>query len=87
MKTITIRQLHERTGHWVRQADRHGEIIVTDSGTPVAKIVPQQKPATVPYFARRKLSPEFEKLQNEGKLRGGTDLTIAISEDREDRYF
>jgi prevent-host-death family protein len=86
MKTITIRQLHERTGHWVRQAERHGEIVVTDSGEPVAKIVPQEKPATVPYFARRQMSPEFKKLWESGKLRGGTDITEMISEDREDRY-
>jgi prevent-host-death family protein len=87
MKTITIRQLHEKTGEWVRKAERHGQIIVTDRGQPIAKIVPQPKEAEVPYFARRKMSPEFKKLWDSGKLQGGTDLTIAISEDREDRYL
>ena len=87
MKTITIRQLHERTGHWVRQAERHGEILVTDSGALVAKILPEIKPRKVPYFARRQMSPEFKKLWESGKLgAGGTDVTEMISDDREDRY-
>jgi prevent-host-death family protein len=87
MKTITIRQLHEKTGEWVRKAERHGEIIVTDRGEPVAKIVPQSKEPEAPYFARRKMTPEFKKLWESGKLgAGGTDLTQMISEDREDRY-
>jgi prevent-host-death family protein len=87
MKTITIRQLHEKTGAWVRQADRHGEIIITDRGEPIAKIVPQPKPPKVPYFARRQMSPEFKKLWESGKLgAGGKDITEMISEDREDRY-
>src|SRR5205085_1606603 len=43
MKTISIRQLHEKTGEWVRKAERHGEIIITDRGEPIAKIIPEQK--------------------------------------------
>jgi antitoxin (DNA-binding transcriptional repressor) of toxin-antitoxin stability system len=87
MKTITIRQLHERTGHWVRQAERHGEILVTDSGDLVAKIVPEPKPRKVPFFAHRPMSREFKKLSESGKLGvGAIDVTEMISEDREDRY-
>lgn len=86
MKTITIRELHERTGQWVRKAERHGEIIITDRGEPIAKIVPQPKEPEVPYFARRQMSPEFKKLWDTGRLgAGGTDVTQMISEDREDR--
>ena len=85
MKTITIRELHERTGEWVRKASRHGEIMVTDRGQVVAKIMPESERADVPYFARRKVSRAFAKLSRDGKLRGGTDCTIGISEDREDR--
>src|SRR5437870_2382630 len=62
MKTITIRELHARTGQLVRQASRHGEIRVTDRGRVVAKIVPQAEPAEVPYFAKRKPSAAFERL-------------------------
>lgn len=82
MKTISIRELHERTGDLVRQTAHEGEIVITDRGQPIAKIVAHQPPPEVPYFARRKLTPEFEAIIN--KLTGGTDSTQMISEDRED---
>jgi len=85
MKTISIRQLHEKTGQYVRQVAEAGEIYVTDRGKTVARIVPQEDQPGVPYFARRKLTPAFRKLLATGKLRGGTDSTRIISEDREDR--
>lgn len=85
MKTITIRELHARTGRWVREVVRHGQIIVTDSGQPVARLIPEQQPAEVPYFARRKRSPKFKRLDDSGKMGRGTDATQAISEDRDDR--
>jgi prevent-host-death family protein len=85
MKTVTIRELHARTGELVRQAARDGEIRVTDSGRIVAKILPEAEPAPVPYFARRKVSAAFRRLDESGKTARGTDSTIAISEDREDR--
>ena len=87
MKTITIRELHTRTGELVRAAFRHGEIRVTDRGRVVAKILPEADSAEVPYFARRRyISPAMKKLIESGRLgAGGTDSTIGISEDREDR--
>ena len=85
MTTITIRELHAKTGQWVRQAARDGEIFVTDRGRCVARIVPQSEPNKIPYFARRKVSRAFQKLSASGALRGGTDSTQTISEDREDR--
>ena len=86
MKTVTIRELHSRTGELVRQAFQHGEIRVTDHGRVVAKILPEAEPAEVPYFARRKfISPAVRKLMESGNTGGGTDSTQAISEDREDR--
>lgn len=54
LKPITIRELHARTGRWVRAAARHGEIVVTDHGKPVARVVAEAEPPAVPYFARRK---------------------------------
>jgi antitoxin (DNA-binding transcriptional repressor) of toxin-antitoxin stability system len=86
MKSISIRELHSRTGHWVRQAAELGELQITDDGKPVAKLLPTDAPREIPYFAGRKVSPEFERLEKAGKLRGGRDSTIGISEDREDRY-
>ena len=87
MKTVTIRELHSRTGELVRQASRHGEIRVTDNGRIVAKILPEAEPASIPYFARRQyVSPAVKSLIESGRLgRRGTDSTIAISEEREDR--
>ncbi len=86
MKTVSIRDLHSRTGQLVRAAARHGEIRVTDSGRVIAKIVPEAEPAEVPYFARRKMSPAIRRLYQNGRLgAGGTDVTQLISEDREDR--
>jgi antitoxin (DNA-binding transcriptional repressor) of toxin-antitoxin stability system len=85
MKTISIRELHTRTGELVRAASWHGEIRVTDHGRVVAKILPETEPAQVPYFARRKVSAAFKRLDESGKTGRGTDSTIGISEDREDR--
>ena len=86
MKTVSIRDLHTRTGELIRAASQHGELRVTDSGRVIAKIVPEVEHAEVPYFARRKMSPAFRRLYQSGRLGGaGTDVTQLISEDREDR--
>jgi prevent-host-death family protein len=83
MKAITIRDLHAKTGQWLRQAARHGGIVVTDRGRPLARIVPESRNLESPYFANRKPSPAFLRLARRGKLRGGMDSTQAISEDRD----
>lgn len=83
MKTITIRELHQKTGKYVRKVSEVGEIYVTDRGTTIAKIVPQEATPEAPYFARRRLTAAFRKLMRGGKLRGGTDSSVVISEDRD----
>ena len=83
MKQVSIRELHEKTGEYIRAAAKQGEILVTDRGKTVAKIVPQQETPAVPYFARRVLNPGFRKLMKSGKLRGGTDATRIVSDDRD----
>jgi len=85
MKTISIRELHTRTGELVRQASRHGELRVTDRGRVVARILPQAEPAAAPYFARRKPSAAFRRLDESGRTGRGTDSTAGLSEDREDQ--
>ena len=85
MKTVSIRELHEKTGQWVRLVHQHGEIVVTDRGEAVARLTPEKPRQELPYFARRVLSPAFRKLAASGKLSLGTDSTTAISEEREDR--
>ena len=40
MKSITIRELHLQTGHWVRHAATKGGIVITDRGHRVAALLP-----------------------------------------------
>jgi prevent-host-death family protein len=86
MKEISIRELHARTGHWLREAATYGEIQVTNNGERIAKIVPSAPRQRIPYFARRQETTAFKKATLENKFIGGTELTKAVSEDREDRY-
>ena len=87
MKTISIRELHARTGKWVRQAARQGQILVTDNGSIVARMLPETAPRNEPYFARRRfINRKMKRWIETGELgRGGTDVTAGISADREDR--
>lgn len=81
MKTISIRELHERTGAWVRKAVELGAITVTERGKPLVRLeaVLDARPAN-PFRVRR-LRPGYARLR--GKLGRGTDSTAIISEDRE----
>jgi prevent-host-death family protein len=83
MKTITIRQLHEKTGEYIRSAAETGEIYVTDRGKTIARIVPEEDRPGTPYFARRHLTPAFRKLTKSGKLGKPPDSTFIVSEDRD----
>ena len=40
MKTISIRELHLKTGQWVRHAASRGALVVTDRGRRVAALQP-----------------------------------------------
>jgi antitoxin (DNA-binding transcriptional repressor) of toxin-antitoxin stability system len=80
MKTISIRELHEATGRWVRRAQA-GEVYVTERGRLVAKIVPALPLPAKPYFANPKFTPAFRAQRK--YLRGGTDSTDMISEERD----
>jgi antitoxin (DNA-binding transcriptional repressor) of toxin-antitoxin stability system len=48
MKTISIRELHNRTGELAREALRRGEIRVTDNGHVVASIMPPPEAREIP---------------------------------------
>jgi prevent-host-death family protein len=83
---VSIRELHARTGHYVRKVADHQRIIVTDDGKPVAELVAFTPPTAAPFFSRRTLNPAFRKLVESGKLRpraGDKDITDLISEDRD----
>jgi antitoxin (DNA-binding transcriptional repressor) of toxin-antitoxin stability system len=85
VKTISIRELHEKTGEWIRRAGEHGEILVTDRRKAVAKILPEAGEMDTPYFSHRVISPAFRKLMDRAKLRRGTDSTQIVSEERDRR--
>jgi antitoxin (DNA-binding transcriptional repressor) of toxin-antitoxin stability system len=80
MKAISIRELHERTGAWVRKAVELGTITVTERGKPLVRLeaVSQTRPAN-PFRARR-LRPGYARLR--GRLGRGTDSTTIVSDDR-----
>jgi len=80
MKTITIRELHEQTGRWVRQASA-GEVYVTERGRPVAKITPLAPLPPKPFFANARFTRSY--LRYRKSLRAGTDSTQTISRDRD----
>ena len=72
---ISIRDLHARTGHFVRKA-ASAPIVVTDNGKAVAEISPIS-PDTVrirrssgkSYWASRQVHPAFRKLMESGALK------------------
>jgi len=87
MKTISIRELHARTGKWVRAAARQSPVLVSDNGRTIVRMVPETAPPAPPYFARRRfINSRMKRWIEAGELgRGGADVTAGISEDREDR--
>jgi len=85
IKRVSMRELSKKTAEVVRSVVPHREILVTERGRIIAKIVSQHDSIGVPYFARRKPSREFNKLHKRGKTGRGVDATQSISEDREDR--
>ena len=52
MKEISIRELHRRTGAWVRSARRYGVILVRDRNVPVATLAPVAKEPVRNRFER-----------------------------------
>ena len=67
MKTISIRELHEKTGDWVRRSVTLGPITVTDHGKVIAQIVPVEASATTNPFAARKLRKGYARLRGSSK--------------------
>ena len=84
MKKVSIQELHAKTEELMRKVSVHGEILVTDNGRTIAKILPENGRTGKPYFAQRKPSSAFLRLDKSGKTGRGTDVTGSISDDRED---
>ncbi|RBP42509.1 antitoxin Phd_YefM of type II toxin-antitoxin system [Roseimicrobium gellanilyticum] len=84
MVAISIHELHEHTDLWVRKAAAREDVLITDNGHAVAKIVPiPPEPNTSNPFLTRKVLPGFADLQ--ASLSGGTDSSKAVSEMRDER--
>ena len=84
MKTISLRELHNNTGKWVRSVRDEEEIIVTDRGEEIATIVPRKsQPKKYVDWENRKLVPGYAKYLKEGKM--GSDSTEWISRERTSR--
>jgi prevent-host-death family protein len=83
---VSIRELHARTGHYVRKAAKQ-RVIVTANGKPAAELTALSKEKEeVPYFAQRKLTPGYKKFLESGAYTarpGDRDITDLISEDRD----
>lgn len=82
---IPIRELHARTGHFVRKAAGNMRVIITDNGKPIAQLQPlgveaDDQPKR-PKWKDRVLLPGYAAIMNEPV--GGTDSTQIISEDRD----
>ena len=81
MTSISIRELHEKTGEWVRRSGKLGTITVTDRGKAVARIVPVEAASAINLFSVRKLRRGYARMR--GSLNRGTDSTQLVSEDRD----
>jgi prevent-host-death family protein len=70
---IPVRELHARTGHYVRKAASNVEVVVTERGVPAARLTPLGTTGTTEQAmtinARRKLLPEFRRLSESGALK------------------
>jgi antitoxin (DNA-binding transcriptional repressor) of toxin-antitoxin stability system len=86
MKTISLRELHNHTGKWVRAVEEEGAIVITDRGRPVARLDRSKAPSKMKISWRnRDYVPGYLAMLKAGKLSGGTDSSIIISEDRTSR--
>ncbi len=83
MTTISIKELHGRTGHWLRRVNEEREVIVTERGRPIARLLPALEPAKTNPFLRRRLLPGVAPLLE--RPLGGPSSTEIISDGREGR--
>jgi antitoxin (DNA-binding transcriptional repressor) of toxin-antitoxin stability system len=78
MTTITIRELHLKTGRWVRHAAVHGPVVVTDRGRRVAALQPLDSGR-----ARRPLPDREAVIRKRSRI--PVDSAVYVAADRGDR--
>jgi antitoxin (DNA-binding transcriptional repressor) of toxin-antitoxin stability system len=76
MKTISIRELHQATGRYVRET-RTQTLLVTERGHPVALLKP--------YAAHELPGRAFPKRNPRDLPRADHDSTLSIAQDRDAR--
>lgn len=79
MKEISIRDLHLKTGEWVRKVGSERKIIITERGEPIATLVPFEPAHKGTPFIKRYLVPGFAKLP---QIDHDSTLYISIDRDR-----
>ena len=79
---IPIRELHARTGHYVRLASRNTEVIITEHGKPAARIAPLTGLAgnSEPLGKRRTLIGSYREALASGRLSSDKDSTPELRE-------
>ena len=80
MKEISIRELHRRTGAWVRNTRKYGPILIRDRNTPVAKLIPISGEPLENLFNSWKPLKKFQEALD--RPIGGTPVEEIIGQDR-----
>ena len=62
MEHIGIRDLHLKTGEWVRRAALGEGVVITDHGRPLASLIPVRPDDLSTPFSGRRTLPEFDAL-------------------------
>ena len=62
MEHIGIRDLHLKTGEWVRRAALGEGVVITDRERPLASLIPVRPDDLSTPFSRRRTLPEFDAL-------------------------
>ena len=78
MKRIAIRELHLKTGEWVRRAALGEGVVITERGRPVASLLPVRPRDLSTPFGERCTLPEFDTLP---PVSG--DSGVYVSDDRD----
>ena len=81
MKEISIRELHRKTGAWVRDARKYGSILVRDRNTPVATLTPVTEEPVVNRFEQWKPLKRFAEALDVPVR--GTPVETIVSEGRD----
>lgn len=86
MKTISIRELHNKTGDWVRSVKREKQVIVTDRGEAIAVLQPLEALELKMYnWKTRPILPQFQK-QLEKRPRKTLKTTSQILSNERDAW-